>query len=67
MQLAVLVMGLDPGMGILHADLKSRDSFVFDVIEPLRPMVDGYLLRMLEERTFTATELFETRQGVSAA
>jgi CRISPR/Cas system-associated endonuclease Cas1 len=62
--LAILTMALDTGMGILHADLKNRDSFVFDVIEPLRPVVDGYLLTLLEERTFTALEVFETRQGV---
>jgi predicted Zn-ribbon and HTH transcriptional regulator len=60
----VLALGLDPGMGIPHSDLKSRDSFVFDVIEPLRPVVDGYLLTLLEERTFAAKEFFETRQGV---
>lgn len=47
-RLAILTMGLDPGMGILHADLKSRDSFVYDVIEPLRPVVDGYLLTLRE-------------------
>lgn len=63
-RLAVLTMGLDPGMGILHADQKSRDSFVFDVIEPLRPVVDGYILTMLHERTFAMREFFETRQGV---
>jgi CRISPR-associated endonuclease Cas1 len=63
-RLAILTMGLDPGMGILHADLKNRDSFVFDVIEPLRPVVDGYLLTLLDERTFTVREFFETRQGV---
>ncbi len=57
-------MGLDPEVGTLHADLKHRDSFVFDVIEPLRLVVDGYLLAMLEERTFTVREFFETRQGV---
>jgi hypothetical protein len=63
-RLAILAIGMDPGMGILHADLKSRDSFVFDVIEALRPVVDGYLLTMLEERTFAVQEFFETRQGV---
>lgn len=52
MRLAILTIGLDPGMGILHADQKSRDSFVFDVIEPLRPVVDGQLLGILERRTF---------------
>jgi CRISPR-associated endonuclease Cas1 len=63
-QVAILAIGLDPGMGVLHADLKSRDSFVFDVIEPLRQVVDGYVLALLEERTFASREFFETRQGV---
>ena len=62
-RLAILTIGLDPGMGILHADQKSRDSFVFDVIEPLRPVVDGQLLTLLEQRTFGKREFFETRQG----
>jgi hypothetical protein len=25
-RIAILSMGLDPGMGVLHADLKARDS-----------------------------------------
>lgn len=62
--LAVPAMGMDSGMGILHADLKGRDSFVFDLIEPLWPVVDGYLLTLLGERTFPVAEFFETRQGV---
>jgi len=62
--LGILTLGLDPGMGILHSDQKSRDSFVYDVIEPLRPRVDGYLLTFLQERTFRAKDFFETRQGV---
>ncbi len=63
-RLAVLAMGMDPGMGILHADQKSRDSFVFDVIEPLRPVVDDHVLTLLEKRTFSARDFFETREGV---
>jgi CRISPR-associated protein Cas1 len=63
-RLGILTLGLDPGMGMLHSDLKGRDSFVFDVIEPLRPVVDGHLLTLLETRTFAAAEFFETRQGV---
>lgn len=63
-RLAILTMGLDPGMAILHSDVPHRDSFVYDVIEPLRPVVDDALLTLLEERTFSAKEFFETRQGV---
>jgi len=62
--LAILALGMDPGMGMLHADLKGRDSFVFDVIEPLRPVVDVHVLTLLEKRTFSAREFFETREGV---
>jgi len=55
---------MDPGMGMLHTDLKGRDSFVFDVIEPVRPIVDDHVLTLLEKRTFSAREFFETREGV---
>lgn len=34
-RLAVLTIGLDPSMGILHADQKSRDSFAFDEYSPI--------------------------------
>jgi hypothetical protein len=51
-------------MAILHSDLRHRDSFLYDVIEPLRPVVDEALLALLEQRTFAAREFFETRQGV---
>lgn len=63
-RLAILALGMDPGMGVLHADLKGRDSFVFDVIEPLRPVVDNHVLTLLEHRTFSARDFFETREGV---
>jgi hypothetical protein len=63
-EVRLAVLTLDPGIGIPHSDLKSRDSFVYDVIEPLRPVVDGYVLTLLEERSFDAKEFFETRQDV---
>lgn len=63
-RLAALTIGLDPGMGLLHSDQRSRDSFVFDVIEPLRPMIDEYLLDLLQRRVFKRTDFHETRQGV---
>jgi len=62
-RLAIPAIGSDPGMGILHVDPKSRGSFVYDVIEPLRPVLDDYLLTLPEERTPSANEFFETRQG----
>lgn len=35
-----------------------------DLMEPVRPMVDEFVLGLLEERTFTQEEFFETREGV---
>src|SRR5207253_9221064 len=35
-RVACLTVGLDPGLGVLHADLRSRDSLACDVMEAAR-------------------------------
>ena len=45
--LATLAVGLDPGLGILHADVKGRPSFVLDLIEAVQPIADRHVLRLL--------------------
>ena len=47
-RLAVAVLGLDPGLGVLHMDAPARDSLAFDVMEPVRPMVDEYVLNWID-------------------
>jgi CRISPR-associated endonuclease Cas1 len=42
--LACRVMGLDPGIGVMHADLAGRPSFALDLIEAIRPLVDTHVL-----------------------
>lgn len=39
---AVMTAGLDPYLGVLHTDQYRRPSFVFDMIEPFRPLVDRW-------------------------
>ena len=56
-------MGLDPGMGMLHADQRNRASLTLDVIEPVRPQVDALVLAMLRTKVFTLKDFFETREG----
>jgi CRISPR-associated endonuclease Cas1 len=63
-RIACLELGLDPGMGLLHADQRSRDSLALDVMEPVRPLVDSYVLGILKTRVFSAKDFFETREGV---
>jgi hypothetical protein len=63
-RIALLTVGLDPGMGVLHADQRNRDSLACDVMEAVRPQVDAYALQLLETHIFSARDFFETRQGV---
>jgi CRISPR-associated endonuclease Cas1 len=61
---ACLTVGLDPSLGLVHADYRGRDSLALDLMEAVRPQVDAYVLELLERRTFRASDFFETRQGV---
>jgi CRISPR-associated endonuclease Cas1 len=61
--LACQAVGLDPGLGLVHLDAKGRDSLALDLIEPVRPEVEGYVLDLLASRTFRKAELTETNEG----
>ena len=63
-KIAALAVGCDPGLGIMHADQGSRDSLALDLMEPVRPQVDGFVLDLLENRAFRKKDFFETRKGV---
>lgn len=62
-RIALLAVGLDPGLGIVHADQKNRDSFACDVMEAIRPNIDAYVLELMQARPFGTGDFFETRQG----
>ncbi len=61
--LACQAVGLDPGLGIVHADAKGRQSLALDLMEPVRPEVDAFVLDMVERRTFRKAEFTETADG----
>lgn len=62
-RIACLTLGLDPGLGIVHADYRARDSLALDLMEAVRPHVDAYLLDLLEQRTFRASDFYESPRG----
>jgi CRISPR-associated endonuclease Cas1 len=62
--IAARVVGLDAGLGVLHADQPSRDSLAADLMEPVRPLVDRFVLDLLADRYFATADFYETRQGV---
>ena len=62
--IACQTVGLDPGIGILHADQRARDSFVLDLMEPVRPLVDQWVMRLLSKHRFKASDFADTRRGI---
>jgi hypothetical protein len=62
-RLAAAVLGLDAGLGVLHVDTTARDSLACDVMEPVRPHVDAYLLDWITRQPLHREWFFEERNG----
>ena len=62
-RLAAAALGLDPGIGVLHADQQARDSLACDLMEPVRPHVDAYLLDWITKQPLKREWFFEERNG----
>jgi CRISPR-associated endonuclease Cas1 len=62
-RIAVLTLGLDPGLGLFHADQPSRNSLALDVMEAVRPEVDLWVLDLAREGVFSPKDFFERRDG----
>ena len=62
-RLALAALGLDPGLGVLHADSPSRDNLALDVMEPIRPEVDTYLLDWISREILRREWFFEQPNG----
>ena len=62
-RLALATLGLDPGIGILHNDTRTRDSLACDLMEPIRPQVDAYLVDWLIRAPLHREWFFEQRDG----
>jgi CRISPR-associated endonuclease Cas1 len=60
---ALHAVGCDPSMGIVHQDAKGRASFALDLLEPLRPQVEGFALELLAQRTFRKSDFVELSNG----
>jgi CRISPR-associated endonuclease Cas1 len=62
-RLAVAALGLDPGLGFLHFDSSSRDSLASDVMEPVRPQVDAFVLDWIARTPLKRKWFFEQPNG----
>ena len=62
-RLAAAALGLDPGIGVMHVDSPSRDSLACDLMEPIRPQVDAYVLDWISREPIRREWFFEQRDG----
>ncbi len=58
MGMFISVAGLDQMAHAFHADNQYRDSFVYDVMEPIRPEVDSWLLNFIQNHTFSPKDFY---------
>lgn len=62
-RLAIVALGLDSGFGLLHVDHGIRNSLVYDLMEPVRPKVDAYVLDWITNTPLKRSWFFEQRDG----
>ncbi len=62
-RLAAASLGLDPGIGVMHVDSPARDSLACDLMEPVRPHVDAYVLGWIGREPIRREWFSEQRDG----
>jgi CRISPR-associated protein Cas1 len=62
---ALLAYGLDPMVGILHAEGYSKKSLVYDCIEPFRHWAEILLVQLFKSKTLSSTHFEYNATGVS--
>jgi CRISPR/Cas system-associated endonuclease Cas1 len=63
MTIALLAEGLDPGIGMVHADIDGRASLALDAIEAVRPYVEYWLFTYLQATAFANRDFHELPDG----
>src|ERR1700736_518906 len=63
MTIALLGSGLDPGIGVFHADKQSRASLAYDAMEAARPYAEAWLLSCLAQSRLSKRDFHEEDDG----
>jgi CRISPR-associated protein Cas1 len=63
-RIQIISQGCDPTIGYLHAFEKYRAALVFDLMEPLRPVVDRSVLEFVLSQTFQRADFMIRSDGV---
>jgi CRISPR-associated endonuclease Cas1 len=63
-RIACEATGLDPDLGLIHVDTRLRESFIYDLLEPLRAKADVWAVELLRKQTMRPEMFHELRNGV---
>jgi CRISPR-associated protein Cas1 len=63
-RMQIIVEGYDPTIGYLHSHSEDRPALVFDLMEPLRPVVDQKVLEFVQSHTFHPADFTIRSDGV---
>jgi len=63
-RIACEAVGLDPDLGLLHVDERLRESFIYDLLEPLRSKADVWALELLHKEKMHPAMFHELRDGI---
>ncbi|MEP7348348.1 MAG: CRISPR-associated endonuclease Cas1 [Sphingorhabdus sp.] len=64
LQIAAIADGFDPTIGIMHNGRRGLPAFIFDQIEPQRPLVDRAILEFMQCQIFTGADFILRKDGV---
>lgn len=60
----VVAMGFDPTIGCLHSHHASDYHLIFDLMEPLRPIVDRAILNLAQNHVFSPHDFTLNKMGI---
>jgi CRISPR-associated endonuclease Cas1 len=63
-RMQIIAEGYDPNIGYLHTSNSDRPALVFDLMEPLRPIVDRAVLQFVQSHTFHPADFTIRSDGV---
>lgn len=60
----ILTIGADPTIGYMHSIVNKRDSFVFDLMEPVRPIMDFKIFNFIINNKFSPNDFILNKSGI---
>jgi CRISPR-associated endonuclease Cas1 len=60
----ILAAGVNPTIGYMHSNGNDRASLVFDLMEPIRPVMDRKVLEFVLDRTFSPDDFILNKDGI---